>query len=386
MKLLQRYIFSQTFSPAILSLSALALLALLTQSLQTLDLIVENRQSARTFFYITFLALPQLISIIMPLAVFMAAIYALNRMTSDSELIVAKANGVSPWAMGTPVLRLGVYALIFHLFVNLFLQPLCFRQMRAEILTVKTDIASQMVQAGRFVTPAPDLTVYTREILPDGELRDVLIHDGRDPESKSTHTAKTGRLQRSESSPSLILYNGSVQTPLADGSLDVIDFETYQLDLSDVVALDNVLRLKSSDKFLHELLRPDPRDYVTPKSRREMASEGHARLAAPLWNIALVLLALAFILRGQHSKLGNAKKIATCAVAGFVLRLVGFAVASSAESDPALNPVQYVIPLIVILVCLIYLAHRKRIRFGQNRRRKAYNAAKVQPDRQEQLA
>ena len=386
MKLLQRYIFSQTFSPAILSLSALALLALLTQSLQTLDLIVENRQSARTFFYITFLALPQLISIIMPLAVFMAAIYALNRMTSDSELIVAKANGVSPWAMGTPVLRLGVYALIFHLFVNLFLQPLCFRQMRAEILTVKTDIASQMVQAGRFVTPAPDLTVYTREILPDGELRDVLIHDGRDPESKSTHTAKTGRLQRSESSPSLILYNGSVQTPLADGSLDVIDFETYQLDLSDVVALDNVLRLKSSDKFLHELLQPDPRDYVTPKSRREMASEGHARLAAPLWNIALVLLALAFILRGQHSKLGNAKKIATCAVAGFVLRLVGFAVASSAESDPALNPVQYVIPLIVILVCLIYLAHRKRIRFGQNRRRKAYNAAKVQPDRQEQLA
>jgi len=386
MKLLQRYIFSQTFSPAILSLSALALLALLTQSLQTLDLIVENRQSARTFFYITFLALPQLISIIMPLAVFMAAIYALNRMTSDSELIVAKANGVSPWAMGTPVLRLGVYALIFHLFVNLFLQPLCFRQMRAEILTVKTDIASQMVQAGRFVTPAPDLTVYTREILPDGELLDVLIHDARDPESKSTHTAKTGRLQRSESSPSLILYNGSVQTPLADGSLDVIDFETYQLDLSDVVALDNVLRLKSSDKFLHELLRPDPRDHVTPKSRREMASEGHARLAAPLWNIALVLLALAFILRGQHSKLGNAKKIAICAVTGFVLRLVGFAVASSAESDPALNPVQYVVPLIVIVVCLIYLSQRKRIRFGQNRRRKAYNAAKVQPGTQEQLA
>jgi len=101
MKLLQRYIFTQAFLPAVLALSALALLALLTQSLQTLDLIVENRQSAATFFFITFLALPQLISIIMPLAVFMAAIYALNRMTNDSELIVAKANGVSPWAIGT---------------------------------------------------------------------------------------------------------------------------------------------------------------------------------------------------------------------------------------------------------------------------------------------
>jgi len=379
MKLLQRYIFSQAFSPAVLSLSALALLALLTQSLQTLDLIVENRQSAGTFFKITILALPQLIGIIMPLAVFMAAIYALNRMTNDSELIVAKANGVSPWSMGTPVLRLGVYALILHLVINLLLQPMSFREMRKEILTVKTDIASQMVQAGRFVTPAPDLTVYAREILPDGELRDVLIHDGRDADAKSTHTAKTGRLQKSEKSTSLILFNGSVQTPIADGGLDVIDFETYQLDLSDVVALDNVLRLKSSDRFLHELLRPDARDYVTPKSRKEMAAEGHARLAAPLWNIALVLVALAFLLRGQHSKLGNARKIAICAITGFVLRLLGFAVVSSAESDVALNPVQYILPLVVIVVCLTYLASRKRVRFGKKRRRKAYNTAKVQP-------
>ena len=386
MKLLQRYIFSQAFSPAIFALSALALLALLTQSLQTLDLIVENRQSAATFFHITVLALPQLIGIIMPLAVFMAAIYALNRMTNDSELVVAKANGVSPWAMSTPVLRLGVYALIFHLLINLLLQPVSFRQMRAKILTVKTDIASQMVQAGRFVTPVPDLTVYTREILPDGELRDILIHDGRDKDSQSTHIAKTGRLQKSETSPSLLLFDGSVQTPIAGGGLDVIDFETYQLDLSDVVALDNVLRLKSSDRFLHELLRPDPRNYVTPKSRLEMAAEGHARLAAPLWNIALVLLALAFILRGQHSKLGNARKITICAVTGFILRLGGFAVASSAEGDAALNPVQYVIPLIVILVCLIYIAQPKQIRFGKHRRSQAYDAAKVHSDQSEQTA
>jgi len=87
MKLLQRYIFSQAFLPAVLSLSALALLALLTQSLQTLDLIVENRQSAATFFYITFLVLPQLIGIIMPLAVFMAAIYSpLDQSTSPASI------------------------------------------------------------------------------------------------------------------------------------------------------------------------------------------------------------------------------------------------------------------------------------------------------------
>ena len=380
MKLLQRYIFSQSLAPAVLSLSALALLALLTQSLQTLDLIVENRQSATTFFYITLLALPQLIGIILPLSIFMATLYALNRLTNDSELVVAKANGVSPWAMGTPVIRLGVYALILHLVINLLIQPLSFRQMRGEILKVKTDIASQMVQAGQFVTPAPDLTVYVREILPNAELKDVMIHDARSSDSETTHLAKSGRLQKSEMATSLLLFNGSVQNPLDDGGLDIIEFETYQLDLSDVVALDNVLRLKSSDKFLHELLRPDPRDYTTPKSRKEMASEGHARLATPLWNLALVLLALAFLLRGQHSKLGNGRKIALCAVTGFILRLVGFGITSAAEGDISLNVAQYALPLLLIAICLFYLASRRRFRLGQKRRLHAYDTANIVPE------
>ena len=160
--------------------------------------------------------------------------------------------------------------------------------------------------------------------------------------------------------------------------MDIIKFETYQLDLSDVVALDNVLRLKSSDRFLHELLRPNPLDYVTPKLRGEMTAEGHARLATPLWNMALVLIAMSFLLRGQHSKLGHGRKIAFCAVTGFLLRLLGFAVASAAEGDTALNPVQYLIPLLIIVVCIFHLTRRKRIRFGKSRRRKSYNAAKMQ--------
>jgi len=131
----------------------MASLALLTQSLQTLDLIVENQQSALTFFKITFLALPQLIAIILPLSVFMAVLYALNRLHSDSELIVAKASGASAWQISSPMMRLGLLALIAHLIINLFVQPSSFRQMRAEVLKVRTDIASQMIQEGQFVTP-----------------------------------------------------------------------------------------------------------------------------------------------------------------------------------------------------------------------------------------
>ena len=79
MTLIQNYLRKQSFWPLVLTLSALALLAILTQSLSTLDLIVENRQSAATFFFITLLAIPQLVAIILPLAVFIAVLYAINR-------------------------------------------------------------------------------------------------------------------------------------------------------------------------------------------------------------------------------------------------------------------------------------------------------------------
>lgn len=376
MPLIQRYLWSQAFWPTLLTLAALALLALLTQSLQTLDLIVENRQSALTFLKITGLALPQLIGIILPLAVFMAALYALNRMNGDSEIIVAKAAGASPWQIGSPLVRLGIMAMIAHLVITLAIQPLSFREMRQEVLKVRTDLASQLVQPGEFVTPARDLTIYARDLNAGGELSDVIIHDARDAEDVITHIARTGIVQRTPAGAALLLSDGTVQQGFEDGTLDVVEFEDYRLDLSDAFAFDTNLRLKPSDMFLHELLRPDPRNFVYGTQKQEMAAEGHARLAAPLYNVALVMLALCFMIRGEHLRLGYGRRIIVCAVLGFVLRLSGFAAASAAEDNSGLNALQYAIPLVIILLCWAYLIMRPRpIRLGARRRRAAYAAS-----------
>lgn len=362
MSLLQRYFWTQALWPLVISLSALAGLALLTQSLSTLDLIVENRQSALTFLYITVLALPQLIGIIMPLAVFMATLYALNRLNVDSELVVAKSIGSSPWTISSPIIRLATYALIAHLLLNLLIQPLSFREMRKELLSVRTDIASQMVRPGEFVTPTPGLTVYAREIQPNGNMKDVLIRDAREDTNARTYTAKTGYLLRSEDGARLTLENGIIQQLEDDNSLKPISFQSYQIDLSEIMALDTVLRLKTSDRFLHELLRPDLRNYSDRQLKKSLLAEGHSRLATPLYNVALVMLALAFLVRGQFQKLGYGRRIAVCAFTGFVIRLGGFAIASAAEGNSALNVLQYGLPLSVMALCGFYLIKRGRAR------------------------
>ena len=351
MTLLQRYFRSQAFWPLVISLSALATLALLTQSLSTIDLIVENRQSAFVFLKVTFLALPQLVSIIMPLAVFMAIIFAVNRLNIDSELVVAKASGMSSVQIGSPLLRLASYALVLHLFINLWVQPTSFRAMRAELLNVRTDIAAQMLRPGEFIRPATGVTVYAREIKSSGDMVDVLIYDARSSIEPMTHSAKSGQITKFGDRTLLALKDGNIQTLNPTGTLDFIEFETHTIDLTDIMAMDPVLRLKTSDRYLHELLSPADRERANKKGYRKLLAEGHARLSAPIYNIALTLLALAFLTRGEYQRMGYGRKIALCALTGFVVRLGGFALTAAAESDAALNPAQYALPIGISLIC-----------------------------------
>ena len=361
MKLLQKYILRQARTPLLLSLTALSVLALLTQSLSTLDLITQNRQSALTFMYITVLALPQLFSIIMPLAVFMATLYTLNRLNMDSELVVTKASGFSPWQIASPALRIASFALVAHLLINLFVQPYTFRLMRSALLDVHTDIASRMVRAGEFTTPSSGLTIYASEILPTGLMRDVLIYDERSADKPLTYSAHEGQINSTiKGKTSFILYQGNVSYLKDNGSMDITFFDKTTYDLTQILAVDPVLRLKTSDRYLHELFSPDSSDYNVIRYRDEYSAEGHSRLSTPLYNYALVLLALAFLVRGEHQKMGYGRRIAIAAALGFTLRLGGFAIASAAEKNSSLNVAQYALPMLIAAISIWYLLRTKR--------------------------
>lgn len=361
MTLLQNYLRKQGFWPLVITLSALSVLAILTQSLSTLDLIVENRQSVGTFLYITILAIPQLVAVILPLAVFITVLYAINRFNVDSELLVSKASGLSPWGIANPIVRLSIIAAILHLVINLAVQPAAFRQLRTELLKVKTDLASRVIRAGEFSTPAPKLTLYAKTISPSGALEDVIIHDARNPDEEQTYISASGQIISSDTATRLELTNGHIEEVNQIGRLDLVEFETYSLDLSDIITVDTVLRLKTSDRYLHELLYPNPREFITEKSRLTMIAEGHSRLSAPLYNIALAMLALCFLIRGELQRTGYANRIAICVCIGFTCRISGYAIASAAETNITMNIIQYVLPALLIFFSLTYLCLPMRI-------------------------
>ena len=194
MRLIERYLFRQLLTPTLLAAAALGAVGLLSQSLGQLDIIIEQRQTAWVFLKVIVLAMPQLLNLILPIAVFVAALVALNRLHAEHELVVCYAAGMSRWRVMAPGMRLAVMATLIGLAVNLWVQPASYRAMREIFYAAKTDLAATLVREGEFTEPAPRLTVYGQTVESDGKIRNLFIHHRTEKGGATTYTAKEGRI------------------------------------------------------------------------------------------------------------------------------------------------------------------------------------------------
>ena len=99
-----RYIFRTTFGAFLLVLISLTAVIWLTHALREIDLMTNQRQTILTFIGITGLLIPMLVLVIAPLALVVAVGHTLNRLNTDSEIVVMNASGMSPWRIFRPFL------------------------------------------------------------------------------------------------------------------------------------------------------------------------------------------------------------------------------------------------------------------------------------------
>ena len=363
MRLIDRYLLRQLLGPTLLATLALSAVALLSQSLSTLDLIVNQRQSAWVFVKITLLAMPQLVNMILPIALFVSALVALNRLHTEQEIVVCFAGGMSRWRVISPAMRLACTAAFLALVVNLFVSPASYRALRQELFEVRTDLAATLVREGEFTEPAPGLTVYAQSVDRGGNLRNLFIHQIKTDGSNETYTAEEGHVGHADGRPVLVMTNGSRQEFSNQGVLNYISFEYYTFDLTELSRNDELIHYKPSDRWLHELIFPDLQQDWERRNRLDLLAEGHARIASPLYNVAAMAMALCAILGGGFSRLGYGRRIAAMSAIAAVVRLLGFQVTAACEDEAWLNVLQYAVPLAATWAALAAIFRQKVSRY-----------------------
>lgn len=369
LKVLDRYIFMMLLTATILIAVILAAIIFLTQSMRFLELVMNSGASTTAFWMLTVLALPRFFEIILPVALMAATVFVYNKMVVDSELVVMRAVGTTPWRMARPALMLALIIGVILYVMMAWIGPKSLADMHNLRQIVKAHYSSLLLRQGVFNEIDDDLTVFIREKGNEGELQGLMIHDAREADRPPvTIIARRGVFVKTDEGQEVIVYDGSRQQIDSDsGALNRLDFSRYTIDLPDGTG-DVRKRWKEPDeRTLWELFNPDPENRFDVKHKRDFVVEINRRLISPILAINYTIVTLAIMLLGPIHRSGQGMRIASA-----ILSVVGiqglYLAAYSAAQDSNLGLVaMYVLVFVPLSIGIFMLS-----KFGETTRQKIF--------------
>jgi lipopolysaccharide export system permease protein len=336
-----------------------------TQAMRDFDLITSERQTLFVFIGITGMIVPLLIMIIAPIALMVSAGHVLNRLGSDSEIIVMNAAGVSPWRLLRPFLAAAIVVSILVGVIAAYLSPRALRELRDWSSQVRADILTNIVQPGRFTSVGGDLTFHIADRRPNGLLLGIFVDDRRDPSEHATYLAEQGEIIKNPEGTFLVLEHGSIQR-LQAGHTDprILSFDRYPFDLSKFTSGPQNVTYTVREKYLWELIWPRPDDPLYAAQPDQYRSELYDRLATPLYPLAFAILTYMFLGPPQTTRQSRTLALLGLISAALTLRLIGFASVIVGVRYPSVLAVQFIALAGTVIVGLVQISRGKTIEHG----------------------
>ena len=340
---ISRYIFRTTLGAFLVVLISLTTVIWVTQALRDIDIVTGQGQSVLVFIGITGLLIPMLVLVIAPIALLIAVAHVLNKMSNDSEIIVMNAAGMSPWILFRAFMAAAIVVSLFVGAISAYFAPKGLRMLRDSVTEVRANVVSTIVQPGRFRAIEAGVTIHIRERRPNGQLAGIFLDDRRNPNERITVLAEIGELLDNSGGTFLVLQKGIVQRyEVGQRDPAMVAFDRYAFDLSQFAGGAQAVRYSIRERYLWQLLAPDPKDQFYLEQPDQFRAELHDRLMAPFYPIAFVVIAYAYL--GAPRTTRQSRTVSMVGAIGGValLRLIGFVSTVFGAAIPWMLALQYV--------------------------------------------
>jgi lipopolysaccharide export system permease protein len=263
------------------------------------------------------------------------------------------AAGMSPWVLFRAFLAAAIVVSLLVGAISAYFAPKGLRMLRDKLTEVRANVVSTIVQPGRFRAIENGVTIHIRERRPNGQLAGIFLDDRRNPNERITVLSEIGELLDNSSGTYLVLQKGIVQRhEVGQRDPAMVVFDRYAFDLSQFAAGAQSVKYSIRERYLWQLLFPGANDQFYREQPEQFRAELHDRLMAPLYPIAFVVIAYAYL--GAPRTTRQSRTISMVgAVAGVaLLRLIGFVSTVFGASIPWMLSLQYVATAIAIGVGL----------------------------------
>lgn len=358
MKIFYRYVFRNLTLATVFIALVLAGLIFLTQSLKFLELVIESGASARAFLWLTLLAMPRFLEIILPLSLMTGILFFYNRLAVDSELVAIRAAGYSPLRLARPALSLACCMTLFLWVVAFWVAPQSSAGLQALRHVIRAQMSALMFREGVFNHAGDGLIVYVKEHGASGELRGLMIHDAREKSREpATILARRGMVYSDKDGYHVEVYEGSRQVfdPLRK-DVQRLNFERYTVDMPEAGDAGPARWKQPEERTLGELLRPDMRAPRDVENLEAFHVEIHRRITAPLLTPVFALMSCAALFLGSTGRRGQAGRMALAVACAVGLDAAFIAAFNLSKQSVIGIPLMYFIILVPMAAAFIFLS------------------------------
>ncbi len=340
---ISRYIFRSTLGAFLVLLVTLTALIWVTQALRDIDLMTSQGQNILVFVGITGLIVPLLVLVIAPIALLIAVAHILNKLSTDSEIIVMNAAGMSPWFLFRAFMSAAIVVSILVMAISAYFAPKGLRMLRDWLTEVRANVVSTVLQPGRFTSIEAGVTIHVRERRSNGQMVGIFLDDQRNPNERMTVLSETGDLLDNDNGTFLVLQKGVMQRQEA-GNHDpaMVVFDRYAFDLSQFAGGAQAVKYSIRERYLWQLMFPDPKDSFYIEQPGQFRAELHDRLVAPLYPLAFVVIAFAYLGAPRTNRQSRTLSMLGAIGAVALLRLIGFVSTVFGASVPWMLSLQYI--------------------------------------------
>lgn len=318
LKIYDRYLIKQMMISTLVVAGGLSMVILLTQSLRFIELVMDSNASAESFFTLVALSLPRFFEAVMPASVLISTLFVFNRLAMDSEMIVLKASGASPFRLARPVLTGGLALTAGLLVLSLWISPIGIAHMQTLRKEIKAQYAHLLFREGVFNTIGANMTAYVRQSAADGRLVGLMLEDTRALRNGGpvvTIVARSGHLISEKDGQKIVVYDGSRQERDPEtGKFSRLDFKQYTLDIpasSDPISE----RWREPDeRTINQLMSKEETANDRPDQRIQFRAEINRRFSTPLLMLSFALIAATALLTGPFTRSGQMPLVGIAAI------------------------------------------------------------------------
>ncbi len=317
-----RHFFSELSKHFFIVLFALSAIVWAVQSVNFLDLVVEDGHSVALYLKYSLLNVIKIITKFIPLSFLISIIMTIDKFDNDNELMALWTAGLDKIQIINFFFKVSILVTFLQLFLACVINPFMLNHSRGLIKSSDINFVSGTIKTNQFNDTVEGLTIFVDEKTENNVFKNIFIRDDNkifkslDSDkntSNMTIFSRKARLLESDTSI-LILENGTIHSENSEGKIQAIDFKKTKLSLSGMKTK-SIIQAKvqetKSTALISCVLELDKKNKLLNCPREgkiEVLAEINRRFGMPLYVPFIALLCSFLLINREESKYNNIYK------------------------------------------------------------------------------